>query len=58
MLFELFWWIYTCPCKYKRNKKVKPKLIKQVEIPKIIADTELIDCNDDFFIVGDPDSLP
>jgi len=57
MLFELFWWIYTCPCKYKRPKsKIEPNI--HVEIPKCILETELKEINDDFFIVEDQDSLP
>lgn len=58
MLFEIFWWLYTCPCKYKRNKTRKniPKL--EVSIPKVIFDTELKNVNDDFFIIEDQHFLP
>lgn len=62
MLFELFWWIYTCPCKYKRpkNKRSKTKIDPEIKVdtPVIVLETELRDINDDFFIVEDQDSLP
>jgi hypothetical protein len=57
MLFEIFWWLYNCPCKYKR--KIKKNTAKvEVIIPKVIFDTELKNINEDFFIIQDLDLLP
>jgi hypothetical protein len=63
MLFELFWWIYTCPCKYIRPKykRLKTKIdpIIELDAPRIVIENEMKECNDDdFFIIEDQDSLP